>query len=259
MLGAGRGGMSARTAGSVGLGLASALALASCGSDVPAPLAPAPADTTSSMLIIDGQARVSVALEGSLVEATSGGVLSGSFRAILEDSTGQRVFLPRVRMNGVALTEEIDGLGNPAQYTLDIPTALPGLTLADTLRFAIEDGGTVTPPFTLHMLPSHVELAPDSTVVVKGQSLRFRWSGRIERLILTLTDQFGTRLRANLAFENYSGLREATVPGRDLAPLAPGPLSVAAGITDSEARFAGPRLVTLTYLSTQRRAWTLVP
>ncbi len=231
--------MSARPFHLPGLLLASALVFVSCGSDAPAPLAPAPADTTSSMLIIDGQARVSVALEGSLVEATSGGALSGSFRAILEDSTGQRVFLPRVRMNGVALSEEIDGLGNPARYTLDVLTALPGLALTDTLRFAIEDGGTVTPPFTLRMPPSRVELLPDSTVVAKGRSLRFRWSGRIERLILTLTDQFGRRLRANLAFENYSGLREVTLPARDLAPLAPGPLSVAAGITDSEARFAG--------------------
>lgn len=251
--------MTARLLRLPGLLLASALVFMSCGSDAPAPLAPAPADTTSSMLAIDGQPRVSVAIEGSLVEGTSGGPLTGTFRAILEDSTGQRVFLPRVRMNGVALVEEFDGLGSPARYTLDVTAALPGLALADTLRFAIEDGGTATPPFTLRMSPSRLELAPDSTVVAKGQSLRFRWSGRIERLILTLTDQSGTRLRANLAFENYSGLREVTLPARDLVPLAAGPLAVAASLTDSEARVAGPRFVTLTYQSTQRRAWTLVP
>lgn len=257
--------MTARATRPAGLALVSALVsglvLSSCSSDDPAPLAPGPTpeDTTRSMLIIDGQARVSVALDGSLVEATSGGAVTGSFRAILADSTGQRVFLPRVRMNGVAMVEEFDGLGNPAQSTIDIATALPGLTLADTLRFAVEDGGTVTPPFTLRMSPSRLELLPDSTVVSKSQSLRFRWSGRIERLILTLTDAFGTRLRANLVFENYSGLREVTLPVRDLAPLGPGPLSVAASITDSEARFAGPRLVTLTYQATQRRSWTLVP
>ena len=251
--------MSARLSAAAIAGLALAAVLGACGSDDPAPLQPVAADTTSSMLAIDGVAHVSVSMDGSLVEAASGGALTGTFRAILEDSTGQRVFLPRVRLNGATWVEESDGLGNPSQLTLDIATALPDLALTDTLIFAVEDGGTTTPPFRLLLSPSRVELAPDSTVVTRGQSLRFRWSGRIERLILTLTDRFGTRVRANLVFENYSGLREVTLPGRDLVPLAAGPLQVAASITDSEARFAGPRLVSLTYQSTQRRTWQLVP
>ncbi|MEO6463543.1 MAG: hypothetical protein ABIP29_10760, partial [Candidatus Eisenbacteria bacterium] len=136
-------------AGTAILGLTCAFVLASCGSDDQAPLAPLPADTTSSMLAIDGEPRVSVALDGYLVEEASGGALSGAFRAIILDSTGQRVFPPRVSMNGVALVEERDGLGNPAFLTLDVATALPGLALDDTLVFAVEDGGAVTPPFRL--------------------------------------------------------------------------------------------------------------
>ena len=127
-----------------------ALVLASCGTDKPAPLAPAAVeDTTRSMLVIDGEPHVSVLLDGSLTEATNDGAVSGSFRAIVEDSSGFRTFLPRVRMNGAALVDQTDPLGNPAQSTIDVATALPGLRLADSLRFAVEDGGDVTPPFTL--------------------------------------------------------------------------------------------------------------
>jgi hypothetical protein len=240
--------------------LGAALGLASCGSDEPTPLTPIVVDdTTTSMLTIDGVPRVSVLLDVSLTEATSDGAVTGSLRAIVEDSTGFRVFLPRVRVNGAALVDETDQLGNPAQQRLDIGAALPGFRLADTLSFAVEDGGDVTPPFALRLALSRVELLPDTSVVSKAAALRFRWSGRIERLILTLTDQFSTRVRANLSFENYSGLREVTLPARDLAVLAPGQITVAASITDNEARFPGPRLVTVNYLSTQRRTWTLTP
>jgi hypothetical protein len=242
------------------LALVPALVLASCGSDDPAPLAPAPADTTRSMLFVFGEPRVSVSLDGSLVEASSGGGLTGSFRAILEDSTSSRVFLPRVRMNGASLVDETDPFGAPAQSTLDIATALPDLRLEDSLALAVLDGGTITPPFTVGILPSRVELLPDSTVVTKGgAAIRFRWSGRIERLVLTLTDRFGARVRYNLTFENVSGLGEVALPARDLAPLAPGPLTVAASITDVEARLVGPRLMIVNCLTTQRRTWTLAP
>jgi hypothetical protein len=241
-------------------GLLLAGLLASCGSDDPALLAPAPEDTTSSMLYVLGVPRVAVTLDGSLLEPGSGAPLSGTFRAIVEDSTGRRVFLPHVRMNGAPLVDELDGLGEPAQSTLDVATALPALRLEDSLAFVVADGGTITPPFTVGIVPSRVELLPDSAVVSKsGAALRFRWSGRIERLILTLTDRFGARVRLNLSFENASGLREVSIPARDLAPLATGPLQVAVGITDGEARFSGPRLVTVNFLATQRRTWRLEP
>lgn len=249
-----------RSLASLAAGLLLAGLLASCGSDDPAPLAPAPEDTTSSMLYVLGVPRVSVALDGNLAENASGGGLTGTFRAIVEDSTGRRVFLPHVRMNGAVLVDELDGLGEPALSTIDIATALPDLRLDDSLAFVVTDGGSITPPFTVGIVPSRVDLPPDSTVVSKsGPALRFRWSGRIERLILTLTDRFGTRVRLNLSFENASGLREVSIPARDLAPLATGTLTVAAGITDGEARFPGPRLVSVNLLSSQRRTWRLDP
>jgi hypothetical protein len=241
-----------------------ALVLTSCDSNDESPLAPeapAPEDTTAntSMLVVDGAAHVSVAIDQSVFEPGSHDPVDGSFRAILEDSTGIRVFLPVVRLNGQPLVEERDPFDNPSQYTLDLGDALPGLALEDTLVFAVVDGGVETPPFSVRMAPSRVELLADSAEVSQGQALRFRWRGQIERLVLTLTDRFGTRVRANLTFERYTGLREIELPARDLAQLAPGPLDVAVSITDNEARFAGPRLVSLVHLTTQRRTWTLVP
>ena len=241
-----------------------AFTLASCDSNDEPPVAPevpAPGDTTAntSMLVIDGKAHVSVSINQSISELGSDDPVDGSFRAILEDSTGIRVFLPVVRLNGQPLVEERDTFDNPSQYTLDMGDALPGLALDDTLVFAIVDGGVETPPFSIRMAPSRVELLADSTEVSQGEALRFRWHGQIERLILTMIDRFGTRVRANLTFENYTGLREVEIPARDLAQLAPGPVEVSASITDNEARFAGPRLVALVHLTTQRRSWTLVP
>src|SRR5688572_14077242 len=146
-------------------GLVLACLLASCGSDDPSPLAPVPEDTTSSMLYVIGVPRVSVTLDGNLVENASSGELTGTFRAIVEDSTGRRIFLPHVRMNGAPLVDEVDGLGEPAQSTIDIATALPDLRLDDSLAFVVADGGAITPPFTVGIVPPRVELLPDSTVV----------------------------------------------------------------------------------------------
>ena len=250
-----------RLAGATAL-LAVALAVASCGDDDEAPLAPeTPQDTTTttSMLAVDGEAHVSVTMEGSLVENASGGPLGGMFRAVLEDSTGFRVFVPSVHLNGAEFEEELDTFGNPSRITMDIATALPDLAMEDSLIFAIEDGGFHTPPFSMHMAPSRVELLPDSSVVSRSQPIRFRWHGRIERLVLTITDQFSARVRLNLSFENYAGLREITLQPRDLAPLDTGQVVVSTSITDNESRFAGPRLISLVFQSTQRRTWTLVP
>lgn len=243
--------------------LACGLALASCGRDGDGPVAPpAPAagDSTTSMLFLEGRPRCLVLFDGGVTEATSGGALSGSFRVLFDDSAGRRVFLPDVRLNGEPMVEQVDPFGSPVQSTLDLPPALPGLALADTLRLVVADGGEVTPPFTLGVVPSRFLLPADSTVVPRDRDLVLPFSGRVERIILTLTDGNGKRLRFQLLVDHYSGLARIVVPARDLRGLAPGLLLVGTNVADTETAFAATgQPVLVTYQSTQRRAWKLAP
>jgi hypothetical protein len=236
---------------------------ASCERNGDGPLAPAVtpgADSTRSMLILQGQPRVFILFDGGATEQAAGAALTGSFPVLFDDSLGRRVFLPGVRFNGVAMNEERDQFGSPIQSTIDLATALPGLAMADTLRLEVFDGGLLTPPFTVGVVPSRVLLAADSTIVPRDRDLVLPFTGRIERLTITLTDVNGKRLRFQLSIDNFSGISQVVVPARDLRGLAPGPLAVATNILDVETRTAATgQAILVNYQSSRRRAWILAP
>lgn len=244
-------------------GLLAALALTSCSSDDPTPLAPPPPDEDGppvNSLSIIGQPRVAVAFDGGVTERLSDGPLTGVFRAILSDSIGRRVFLPVVRMQDTTMVEERDIFDNPSQYTLQVEDRLPALRIRDTLRFEVRDGGEVTPPFTIRIIPSQLTLFPDSTVITADRDIAIPWSGQVERVILALTDSRGTRVRTVFQLENYSGLNHVVVPARDLRLLQPGVITVGTNCLDTEVRVnPGVPRVSVSMETNQRRAWILQP
>lgn len=245
------------------LGLLAALVLASCSSNEDSPTAPvAPGDDGPPVnaLSVIGQPRVALTFDGGVTERLADGPLTGVFRVILSDSIGRRVFLPDVRLQDTTMVEERDIFDNPSQYTLQVEDRLPALRLRDTLRFEVRDGGEVTPPFTVRIIPSKLTLLPDSTVITGRDDIEIPWSGQVERVILALTDERGTRVRTVFQLENYSGLKRVTIPARDLALLQPGIILVGTNVLDTEVRVSTgvPRL-SVTHETNQRRAWILRP
>jgi len=245
------------------LGLLAALVLASCSSNDDSPTAPvAPGDDGPPVnaLSVIGQPRVALTFDGGVTERLADGPLTGVFRVILSDSIGRRVFLPDVRLQDTTMVEERDIFDNPSQYTLQVEDRLPELRLRDTLRFEVRDGGEVTPPFTVRIIPSKLTLLPDSTVITGRDDIEIPWSGQVERVILALTDARGTRVRTVFQLENYSGLKRVTIPARDLALLKPGIILVGTNVLDTEVRVSTgvPRL-SVTHETNQRRAWILRP
>jgi hypothetical protein len=237
--------------------------LASCSSDDPAPLAPDdPGDDGPPVNAVSvvGEPRVTVVFDGGLTERLSGGPLTGLFRGIFSDSVGRRVFLPDVRMQDSTMVEERDIFDNPNQYTLQVEDRLPELRLRDTLRFEVRDGGVITPPFTVRIIPSQLTLLPDSSVITGHDDIDIPWSGQVERVILSLTDSRGMRLRTVFQLENYSGLKHVTIPARDIALLQPGLILVGTNVLDTEVRanVGRPRL-SVSLETNQRRAWILSP
>jgi hypothetical protein len=201
-----------------------------------------------------------VSLDGGMTERLSDGPLTGVFRLILSDSIGRRVFLPDVRMQDSAMTEERDIFDNPSQYVMQIEDRLPDLRMRDTLRFEVRDGGDVTPPFAVHIVPSQLTLFPDSTVITGRDDIEIPWSGQVERVILALTDTRGTRVRTVFQLENYTGLRRVVLPARDLALLQPGPIQVGTNLLDTEVRAnTGVPRVLVSHETNQRRVWILRP
>ena len=245
-------------------GLVVALALASCSDDDPAPLAPIdPGDDDGppvNAVSVVGEPRVTVTFDGGLTERIADGPLTGIFRWIFSDSIGRRVFLPDVRMQDSTMVEERDIFGNPNQYTLQVEDRLPELRLRDTLRFEVRDGGEITTPFTVRIIPSRLTLFPDSTVITGRDDIEIPWSGQVERVILTLTDSRGMRVRTVFQLENYSGLKRVTIPARDIALLQPGLILVGTNVLDTEVRanVGRPRLA-VSMETNQRRAWILSP
>ncbi len=244
-------------------GFLAALGLASCSSDETTPLAPMPPGDDGppvNAVTVVGQPRVAVALDGGMTERLSGGPLTGVFRVILSDSIGRRVFLPDVRLQDSAMVEERDIFDNPSQYTLQVEAKLPTLRLRDTLRFEVRDGGAITTPFTIRITPSQLTLFPDSTVITGRDDIEVPWSGRVERVILALTDSRGTRVRTVFQLENYSGLRHVVIPARDLALLQPGVITVGTNVLDTEVRAnTGVPRLSVSHETSQRRAWILQP
>jgi hypothetical protein len=245
------------------LGLGFALLVASCSSDDSTPTAPiAPGDDGPPVNAVSviGQPRVTVTLDGGVVERLADGPLTGIFRVILSDSIGRRVFLPDVRLQDSTMTEERGPLDEPVQYTLQVENRLPELRLRDTLRFEVRDGGDITPSFTVRIIPSRLTLLPDSTVITGREDIEIPWSGQVERVILALTDESGTRVRFNLQLQNYSGLKRVVIPARDLALLQPGPIQVGTNVLDTEVRVnTGVPRLSITHETNQRRVWILEP
>ena len=245
------------------LGLLGALLLASCSTDDSTPVAPiGPGDDGPPINAVSviGQPRVALTFDGGVTERLSNGPLTGIFRVILSDSIGRRVFLPDVRMQDSSMTEERDIFDNPSQYVMQVEDRLPELRLRDTLRFEVRDGGAVTPPFTVRIIPSQLTLFPDSTVISGRDDIAIPWSGQVERVILALTDARGTRVRTVFQLENYSGLRRVVVPARDLAQLLPGVIIVGTNVLDTEVRAnTGTPRLSVTHETNQQRAWILQP
>jgi len=251
------------------LGLGLALLVASCSSNDSSPNAPnapivpiVPGDDGPPVNAVSviGQPRVALTFDGGVVERLADGPLTGIFRAILSDSIGRRVFLPDVRLQDSLMTEERDIFDNPNQYTLQVEDRLPDLRLRDTLRFEVRDGGAITPPFTVRIIPSRLTLFPDSTVITGRDDIEIPWSGQVERVILALTDARGTRVRTVFQLENYSGLMRVVIPARDLALLQPGAIQVGTNVLDTEVRVAtGVPRMSITHETNQRRVWILQP
>jgi len=245
------------------LGVLAALLLASCSSDDSTPLAPGSPGADGlpvNAVTLLGAPRVALSFDGGVVERVTDGPLTGVFRVILSDSIGRRVFLPDVRLQDSTLTEERDSFGNPSQYVLQVEDRLPTLRLRDTLRFEVRDGGVITTPFTVRIIPSRLDLLPDSTVITGRDDISIPWSGQIERVILALTDTRGTRVRLVFQLENYTGLTHVVIPARDFAVLQPGIIQVGTNVLDTELRIGTgvPRL-SVTHETNQRRLWILQP
>ena len=235
--------------------------LASCSSNDTAPVQPGPDPNPapSPMFSVVGDPHVAVRFNGLLSELSDSSAASGAFSAILTDSMGRRTFLPDVRLNGVPMVEEFDAFGSPSRYTLDA-SALPALSLDDTLRFEAVDGGAITPAFTYLITPSHLTMPPDFTVLHNDVDITMPWNGAVERVLVTLTDLTGKRLRINLQVENYTGLSQIVIPGRDLGQLYPGDISVGTDVLDGEFRVTnGSASQTVTMETRQSRLWRLAP
>ena len=237
-------------------------ALASCSSNSDNPVTPPVDDGHPApvrMITVVGTPRVKVNFTGALSENPVTGLLGGQFSVILTDSVGLRTFLGDVRIAGVLMHEERDGLGQPSRYTLDSSELPSGFEVGDTLIFAVSDGLTISPPFSYLILPSHVTLPADSSVIHKGVDMTLPFSGIVERVLVSFTDQQGSRLRYNLQVENYSGQTEVFVRGSDLSQLALGPVTLGTNVLDTEMFLAGSYLQTIIMQTTQTRDLRLDP
>jgi hypothetical protein len=247
-----------RRALSAGLLLLAGL-VASCSNNDTAPLQPGPdpKPAPTPMFSVVGDPHVAVRFNGLLNEPSDSSALTGNFSVTLRDSSGKVTFLPDVRMNGVPMLEELDGLGQPSRYTLDA-ALLVGLTLSDTLKFQAVDGGTLSPPFTFLITPSHLTMPPDSTMLHDDTDVVMPWNGIVERVLVTVTDLTGRRLRYNLQVENYSGDSELTIPGRDFAAMFAGDIFVGTDVLDGEVRITnGSASQIITMETRQTRLWRL--
>ncbi len=242
--------------------LLSAGALASCSSNSETPVTPPPVDDHPAprlMFSVIGNPRVAIRFAGNLTETEGSLVPGGSFAVTVYDTVGRRVFLNDVRLNGIVMRKEFDGLGQPSRYLLDA-IEVPGLVIGDTIRFEAVDGGAITPPFTYVIVPSHLRLPPDSTVLYEDENLRIPWTGSVERVIVTLTDSQGVRLRNNLQFENSTGQTALFIPARDLARLAVGDIQVGTDVLDTELIFnSGQFRQDVSFETRQSRLWRLEP
>jgi hypothetical protein len=237
-------------------------ALSSCSSNSDNPVVPPTDDHPAPvrMITVVGTPRVKVNFMGFMTENPLAGTLDGQFSVVFTDSIGRRTFLGDVRLGGVPMHEEVDGLGQPNRYVLDVDEMPAGRDVADTLIFTVGDGLTISPPFSYVIVPSHMTLPADSAVIHKNVDLTLPFTGIADRVLVTFTDQQGSRVRYNLQVENYSGQTSVFVRGSDLAQLATGPLSLATNVRDDELFIASDYyLQQFTMQITQSRGLSLEP
>jgi len=217
-------------------------ALASCSSNSDNPVVPPGDDdhpANTRMVTVVGTPRVKVNFTGSLLENAITGSLEGQFSTFFSDSIGRRTFLGDVRLGGVLMHEETDQLGQPFRYTLNGDELPPGFTIGDTLVFSVGDGLTLSPPFSYKIVPSHMTLPADSSVIHRNVDMTLPFSGMVERVLVTYTDQAGNRVRYNLQVENYTGQTSVFVRGSDLNVLVDGPVTLGTNVLDTELFVAG--------------------
>jgi len=232
--------------------------LSSCSSNPDNPVAP-PVDEEGAptvMAQVIGSPRVKVSFKGYLTESPGVPDPTGAFTVAIYDSTGRITFLVDVRLEGVPMHPATDGT---TRYLLDLDE-IPGFQVGDTLHFDVVDGGTLTPPFSYVIVPSHLTLPADSAVVHQSQDLVLPWSGAIERLLVTISDSQSKSIRFNYQVSNYTGGTRLTIPARDLAGLKAGPLFVSTDVRDTELLGATGQTRQEFDLEThQSRSWVLAP
>ena len=86
------------------------------------------------------------------------------------------------------------------------------------------------------------------------------WNGAAENVLVQIVDKVGYRVRANLQFQNESGINQLLIRAQDLAPMALGDLTGSASLQNGEQRLT-PRskLLTANVSILENRRWTLVP
>lgn len=230
----------------------------SCSSDSDNPVTP-PVDEGDSPIVmarVIGSPRVKVTFLGDITESPGVPDPSGAFSVIIYDSTGRVTFLVDLRLEGVPMHAATDGT---TRYLLDLDE-IPGFQVGDSLHFDVVDGGTLTPPFSYVILPSHLTLPADSAVVHQSQDLVLPWSGAVERVLVTISDTQSKSIRYNYQVSNYTGATKLTIPGRDLAGLKPGRLFVGTDVRDTEdIGESGQTLQHLELETRQSRSWQLAP
>jgi len=235
-----------------------AATLSSCSSDPDNPVTP-PLDDEDAPIVmakVIGSPRVKVSFRGDMTESPGVPDPSGAFSVTVYDSTGRTAFLVDLRLEGVPMHPATDGT---TRYLLNL-SEIPGFQIGDSLHFDVVDGGTLTPPFSYVILPSHLTLPPDSAVVHQSQDLVLPWSGAVERVIVTISDTQSKSISFLYRVSNYTGATKLTIPARDLAGLKAGELFVGTDVQDTENLGAtGQTLQQLDLETRQSRAWHLAP
>jgi hypothetical protein len=235
-----------------------AATLSSCSSDSDNPVTP-PVDAGESPVVmarVIGTPRVKIVFLGDLTESQGAPALRGAFSVVVYDSTGRSTFLVDLRLEGVPMHAATDGT---TRYLLDL-AEIPGFQVGDSLHFDVVDGGTLTPPFSYLILPSHLTLPADSAVVHQSQDLVLPWNGAVERVLVTISDIQSKSIRYNYQVSNFTGATKLTIPARDLAGLKAGPLFVGTDVHDTENIGASGQTQQQLDLETrQSRSWQLAP
>jgi hypothetical protein len=249
-----------RLAASVALALIAG-ALAGCGSShtTTAPIVTGPG-APGPMLTLAGDPHGNVTFTGYMLHASAADTVSGYFYLAMTDSVNHPQFATDVTINGVAMRPERDGLDQPWRYSL-LPTDL-GLAFqaGDTLHISVVDTSGATGSFTLAVVPSSMKLPGDAANIVRSKDLLLDWNGAAENVLVQLVDRVGYRVRANLQFQNESGINQLLIRAQDLAPMTLGELVGSATLQNGEQRNT-PRskLLTANVSVIENRHWTLVP